>query len=71
MKRVLTILLAALTVQAASAQRFYTGLKKDRAGYEKIPKKATLLTRDYAILPSSHSLRRYCPTPGDQQQYGT
>lgn len=71
MKRTLIILLAALTVQAAGAQRFYTGLKKDRAGYDKIPKKATLLTRDYAILPSSHSLRKYCPTAGDQQQYGT
>ena len=43
----------------------------DWEALEKIPKKATLLTRDYTSLPKSYSLKKYCPIPDNQDIYGT
>lgn len=70
--RIKALLAALLLVTGARAQNeFGTGLVFDDDAYDKIPEKPTLLTRDYTVLPAAHSLRRYCPTPGNQGQYGT
>jgi hypothetical protein len=55
----------------AQAQNYGMGLIFDDAAYDTIPMQATLLTRDYQVLPQSASLKAYCPTPGSQGQYGT
>ncbi|MCL2184248.1 MAG: C1 family peptidase [Treponema sp.] len=39
--------------------------------YENLPRRAELAGRSYEGLPSSFSLRRYAPLPGDQADYGT
>ncbi len=37
----------------------------------KVPRRATLMTRDFTTLPKAYSLKKYCPTPKSQAQYGT
>jgi hypothetical protein len=54
-----------------SAQEYFTGCLIDDEAYNAIPQKKENLTRDYEILPSSYSLKQYCPTPGYQSMYGT
>ena len=49
------------------AQEYPTGLNFDDAAYEREDLKATLLSRDYTVLPSSASLKQYCPNPGLQK----
>ncbi len=49
-----------------SAQTYNTGMNFDDEAYKKQPKKATLLSRDYAIVPASASVKKYCPTPRNQ-----
>jgi len=39
--------------------------------YENLPRRAELSRRSYEGLPSSFSLRRFAPLPGDQADYGT
>ncbi|TAH29788.1 MAG: cysteine protease [Cytophagales bacterium] len=53
------------------AQKYGTGMNFDDTRYNKIPKKAVLLSRDYSIIPASASLKMYCPTPRSQGSYGT
>ncbi len=53
------------------AQDYQKGLVFDDAAYDTIPMQATLLTRDYEVLPQAASLKSYCPTPGNQGKYGT
>ena len=48
-----------------------TGLLIDADAYEKIPRKARLVSREYEDLPSAVDLREYLPVTGDQGQYGT
>ncbi|MBP5451057.1 MAG: hypothetical protein J6Y16_02350, partial [Treponema sp.] len=48
-----------------------TGLLIDTEAYEKIPKKARLVSREYDDLPSAVDLREYVPLTGNQGQYGT
>lgn len=36
-----------------------------------LPRQAKLMARDFDNLPSSHSLKEYCPAPQSQGQYGT
>ena len=48
-----------------------TGLLIDTDAYEKIPKKARLVSREYDDLPSAVDLREYVPLTGNQGQYGT
>lgn len=43
----------------------------DAASYRGTPYKPLLTRSSYAELPNKVSLERYCPTPGDQGQYGT
>lgn len=75
MKRISRILLTAVAIMAAAmpamAQTRALGLVYAPEEAAKIPKKPQLITRDFEVLPSSASLFRYCPVPGDQEQYGT
>ena len=48
-----------------------TGLIFDLPSYRGTPYKATLTAESYEKIPSSASLEKYCPTPGDQGRYGT
>ena len=43
----------------------------DPPSLRSIPYKAKLTTQAYKAMPASASLEKYCPTPGDQGQYGT
>ncbi len=70
-KNIITVILFIVTAVTGSAQEYSLGLVFDEAKAEKIPKKADLITRDYDLLPSSASLLKYCPYPGDQELYGT
>lgn len=57
---------------AVSAQtRYSTGLLPDDGTYDQLPCKAELLTRDYTVLPTSHSLVKYCPEVRSQSNFGT
>lgn len=75
MKRISRILLAVAATLAATipsmAQHRALGLVYDPEEAARIPKKPQLVTRDFDVLPSSASLLKYCPYPGDQEQYGT
>lgn len=67
-----TLLLCLLMPLMAWAQNPYgTGLVMDDEEYLQTPLKAQQLTRSYTSLPKRASLKQYCPTPGDQGQYGT
>lgn len=48
-----------------------TGLDFDEVSYRGTPYKATFTAETYANLPPRASLEKYCPTPGDQGQFGT
>ena len=48
-----------------------TGLLIDAEAYERIPKKARLVSREYDDLPSAVDLRDYVPLTGNQGQYKT
>lgn len=51
--------------------QFGTGLLMNADSVSKIPKKIDLSFRSFQSLPGSFSLEKYCPTPGNQGQYGT
>jgi hypothetical protein len=53
------------------AQNYGRGLTFNDKQYDKTQRKVTLMTRDYGGLPNSFSLKKYCPTPRSQGQYGT
>jgi hypothetical protein len=53
------------------AQQKGMGLVFDVPSYRGTPYKARLTASSYAAMPPSASLEKYCPTPGDQGQYGT
>lgn len=55
----------------AAAQDYYMGLVVDDDEYAQVPQKAELLTRDYTVLPSKYSLKKYCPKARSQSRYGT
>lgn len=54
-----------------SAQSPGTGLVFDLPSYRGTPYKMKLSAGDYSNLPTSASLEKYCPSPGDQGPYGT
>ncbi|MBX2840422.1 MAG: DUF4384 domain-containing protein [Flammeovirgaceae bacterium] len=71
MKRIFIIFLHFLVIQQVYGQ-YSTGLVFDDDKYENAPKKATLTRGLYVeAVPSSNSMKQYCPTPMDQGQYGT
>ena len=53
------------------AQEYYSGCLINDSAYNAIPRKVTYLTRDYTIMPTSYSLKPYCPIPRNQNPYGT
>jgi len=65
------LLLSVLFCLVASAQQKGTGFIFDPPSLRTIPYKAQLTEESYGAMPSSASLERFCPTPGDQGQYGT
>lgn len=64
------ILLAALPARS-QAQPRPTGLIFDVPSYRGTPYKMKLTSASYAAVPPAASLEQYCPTPGDQDRYGT
>lgn len=75
MKRAIILCLLVSVALGSNAQsyrgNYSMGLRMDDDSYAKVPQLATQLTRGYRALPSSHSLKRFCPTPQSQGQYGT
>lgn len=70
--RLIILLLFVLGANLVYSQNeYYTGVLLDDEEYEKIPQKATLLTRDYSILPRKYSLKQYCPLPLSQGAHET
>jgi Papain family cysteine protease/Domain of unknown function (DUF4384) len=63
----LFLTIAVLPLRAQNA----TGLTFDDDGYDALPMKAPLTRGLYESMPSSASLKKYCPAPGDQNPHGT
>lgn len=53
------------------SQQYSTGMVWDEETYRSIPYKAQFTSATYDNLPSSYSLEKYAPIPGDQGPYGT
>jgi hypothetical protein len=72
MKRLLFLILFSVTVSSGFAQGpvFSQGLSFDDNAYNKTLQKAPL-TRSMYVLPTTASLKKYCPIPENQGQYGT
>ena len=67
-----SVVLLCCSLSSLTAQkRPQTGMIVDRAQYKSTPYKAKLSTRSFKAMPPSASLEKYCPTPGDQGEYGT
>jgi len=64
-------LLAFLSQFPSLAQHKGTGLNFDDEVYQQAPIKALLTRGDYTQLPSSASLKQFCPPPGNQLQLNT
>ena len=56
---------------ALFGQTYSKGLIFDDDAYEKLEMKAPLTRGSYGAVPSSASLKIYCPTPGNQNPHGT
>lgn len=68
----LSCLFALLFVSLIFAQDQYsTGMIWDEASYRSIPYKVQFTASTYDDLPSSYSLEKFVPIPGDQGQFGT
>ncbi len=52
-------------------RKFAMGEVIDMALISKTPQKVRVSERSFRGLPASYSLEQYCPTPGDQGQFGT
>jgi len=68
--RLLIFFLLATTL-TSFAQDYPTGMIWDEESYRSIPYKAQFTSATYDDLPSSYSLEKYAPYPGNQGQYGT
>ncbi|MFC7356543.1 C1 family peptidase [Jejudonia soesokkakensis] len=55
----------------ASAQEYPTGMIWDEESYRSIPYKVQFTASTYDNLPTSYSLEKWVPIPGNQGQYGT
>lgn len=53
------------------SQTHGTGMVFDDISYDAVPLKAKLILKSYVSLPTSASLKSYCPDAGDQGSYGT
>jgi Papain family cysteine protease/Domain of unknown function (DUF4384) len=66
-----TALLLLLAATSLFSQKKGTGFVFDLPSLRGTPYKAKLTMKSYKSMPASASLEKYCPTPGDQGQYGT
>jgi len=66
-----TLIISLLISNLTLAQKHRTGENFNPSDTKNVPLQAELLTRDYTTLPSSHSLKKWCPYPKDQGDYGT
>ncbi|MBK9290733.1 MAG: DUF4384 domain-containing protein [Bacteroidetes bacterium] len=71
LKTTLCLVAWMFVIIGANGQPFSTGLIFDVPSYRGTPYKARLTAASYASVPSSASLEKYCPTPGDQGRHGT
>ncbi len=73
MRKSLLLVASVVVCTAVLAQNpiYRTGLVDDKEAYQRIPLKVTLLKRSYTALPSSVSLRQYCPPAASQGDHGT
>lgn len=73
LRKIIAIALSVLPLIANSQDSydFMTGLLPDDGTYNTLPEKAQLIARDYTVLPSAHSLKRYTPVVRSQSQFGT
>lgn len=72
MKKIIVILLILFFSVLSYAQSDHgMGLEFDYDEAVRVPRQAQMLTRGYDRLPSSVSLRQYCPTPQSQGRYST
>jgi len=72
MRKLSIILLIIISFIAVDAQPPRPmGLNFDDAGYQQVKLKAPLVRSLYTNLPSSASLKMYCPEPKSQGNYGT
>lgn len=63
-------LLAAMLWQVPTQAQF-TGCEFNQEAYELVPKVAVQLQREYGSVPSSYSLKPYCPIPRNQGNQGS
>ncbi len=68
MKNLVLILFLLLKISFVSAQ---TGCILDSATYMRVPLSAPLMRGNYQNLPKEISLKKYCPEPRGQGDYGT
>ncbi len=68
MKNLILTLFLALKISLISAQ---TGCILDSATYMRVPLSAPLMRGNYQNLPKEISLKKYCPEPRGQGDYGT
>ncbi len=66
-----TALLLLLAATSLFSQKKGTGFIFDLPSLRGTPYKAKLTMKSYKSMPTAASLEKYCPTPGDQGQYGT
>ncbi|MEI7811047.1 MAG: C1 family peptidase [Ignavibacteria bacterium] len=67
----LFILSLLLCNSIAAQEQYGLGVLLDSALYVNAPVKAPLTRGDYTNMPKAHSLKKYCPAPGNQGQTGT
>ena len=65
------ILLILSSVSIFAQDDFGTGCDYDIEFDGNAPRRARLVTRDYVNFPQAYSIKKYCPTPKSQSQYGT
>ncbi len=66
-----TVLLLLLAATSLFSQKKATGFVFDLPSLRGTPYKAKLTMKSYQSMPASVSLEKYCPTPGNQGDYGT
>lgn len=70
-RRCFLLLFLLCNVFALKAQQYSMGANFNTATIAATPQKIALSFRSFAAMPSSYSLEKYCPTPGNQGNHGT
>ena len=74
MYKIFLTLLSSFILIEAGAQKFIYSMgipETPDTSLNKMKQKTTLITANYKSLGGSASLKKYCPTPGDQSRYST